>query len=74
MIFYLRVGCFWGCSGSQRNMKSVLKGRIRGIFRGFPGPIYCLRGPSLVELTGRDNRATSTVAAIRMSLKEYVWP
>ena len=30
---------------------------------------------SLVELTGDDNSAkSSTVAVIRMSLKEYVWP
>ena len=35
----------------------------------FPGP-----SPSLVELTGYDDTATSTVAVIRMSLKEYEWP
>ena len=28
----------------------------------------------MVELTGDDDSATSTVAAIRMSLKEYAWP
>ena len=33
-----------------------------------------MRGPSLVELTGDDNSATSTVAVIRTSPKEYVWP
>ena len=29
---------------------------------------------SLVELTGDDDSAASTVAEMRMSLKEYVWP
>ena len=33
-----------------------------------------MRGPSLVKSTGDDNSATSTVAVIRMSPKEYVWP
>ena len=33
-----------------------------------------MRWSSLVELTGDDDSATSTVAVIRMSLKEYAWP
>ena len=33
-----------------------------------------MHGPSLVELTWDDNSATSTVAVIRMSPKELVWP
>ena len=74
MKFYRRVGCFGGCSGSQKNMKFVLKGRIRFIFKIFPEPFYSLCGPSFVELTGDDNSATSTVAVIRMSLSEYAWP
>ena len=52
-------------------MKFVLKGRIRCIFRVFPGPFYCLRGPSLVEVTRDNNSATRTVAVIQiMSLKK----
>ena len=33
-----------------------------------------MRWSSLVELRGDDDSATSTVAVIRMSLKEYAWP
>ena len=62
---------FWGAFRFTENMKFVLKGRIRCTFRVFPGPFYCSRGPSLVELTEGDDSATSTVAVIRMSLKEY---
>ena len=58
----------------DQKMKFVLKGRIRCIFRVFPGPFYCSRGPSLVELTGNDNNAARAVAVIRMTLKEYAWP
>ena len=65
---------FLGVFRFTENMKFVLKGQIRCTFRIFPGPFNCLRGPSLVELTGDDNSATSTVAVIRMSLKEYAWP
>ena len=43
-------------------------------FQGLSRLFYCSRGPSLVELTGDDNSATSTVAVIRISLKEYAWP
>ena len=44
-------------------------------FQGLPrGHIYCMRGSSLVELTGDDNSATSTVAVTRMSSKECEWP
>ena len=32
-----------------------------------------MRGPSLVELTGDDNSATSTVAEIRKSPKKHTW-
>ena len=56
------------------NMKLLLTGWIRCSFRVFPGHFYCIRGPSLVELTGYDSCATSTVAVIRMSPNEYVWP
>ena len=38
----------------------------------FQSPFFCSRGLSLVQLTGDDsNNATSIVAVIRMSLKEY---
>ena len=33
-----------------------------------------MRWSSLIELTGDDDSATSTVAIIQMSLKEYAWP
>ena len=33
-----------------------------------------MRWSSMVELAGGDDSATSTVAVIRMSLKQYVWP
>ena len=33
---------------------------------------YCMRGPSLVELTGDDNSAISTVAVMRIPPKKYV--
>ena len=67
---------FLGVFRSAENMKFVLKGRICCTFRVFPRPFNCLRGPSLlVELTGDDDSATSTVAVLRiMSLKEYAWP
>ena len=65
---------FLGVFRFTENMKFVLKGRIRCTFRVFPGLFYCSRGPSLVELTGDDDSATSTVAVLRMSLKEYAWP
>ena len=32
----------------------------------------CMRGPSLVELAGDDNSATSIVAEIRKSPKEHI--
>ena len=62
---------FLGVFRFTENMKFELRGRIRCTFRVFPGPFYCSRGPSLVELTGDDDSATSTVAVIRMALKEY---
>ena len=65
---------FLGVFQFTQNMKFVLKGRIRCIFRVFPGPFCCSCGPSLVELAGDDDSAISTVAVIRMSLKEYAWP
>ena len=65
---------FLGVFRFTENMKFVLKGRIRCTFRVFPGLFYCLRGPSLVELTGDDDSATCTVAVIRISLKGYAWP
>ena len=66
---------FLGVFRFTENMKfAVLKGRIRCTFRVFPEPFYCSCGPSLVELTGDDDNATSTVAVIQMSLKEYAWP
>ena len=34
----------------------LLTGRIRCIFMVFPGHFNCMRGPSLAELTGDDNR------------------
>ena len=52
----------------------MLEGRIRCISRIFPGHFCCMRGHSLVELTGDDTDATSAVAIIRMSPKKYVWP
>ena len=63
---------FLGVFRFPENIKFVRKGRIR--FRVFPGRFYCSRGPSLIELTGDDDSATSTVAVIRMSLKEYARP
>ena len=33
-----------------------------------------MRWTSLVELTGDDDSAITTVAVIQMSLKEYAWP
>ena len=44
------------------------------VFSGsFPGQFFCcMRGPSLVELTGDDGSVTSTVAVERISPKEYV--
>ena len=33
-----------------------------------------MRWSSLFELTGDDDSATSTVAVIGISLKEYAWP
>ena len=62
---------FLGVFRSAENMKFVLNGRIRCTFRVFPGSFNCLRGPSLVELTGDDGSATGTVAVLQMSLKEY---
>ena len=70
--FYIRIRCFEECSDSQKY--EVLKGRIRCIFRVFRGHFYCMRGPLLVEPTGEDNSAASTVAVIRMYSKEFVWP
>ena len=65
---------FLGVFQFTENIKFVLKARIlRCTFRVFPGPFFCSRGLSLVELTGDDDNATSTVAVIRMSLKEYAW-
>ena len=40
-------------------MEFLLKGRILCTFRVFPGHFYCMRGPSLDELTGDDNSAIS---------------
>ena len=58
MEFYLRVGCFWGCYGSQ---KHEICRSLRYTFN---------RWSSLVEPRGDDDSATSTIAGIRMSLKE----
>ena len=56
-----------------KNMKFLLKGRIRCIFRVFSEHFYCMRGSSLVELIGDDNSATLAVTVqIRMSPEEYV--
>ena len=65
---------FLGVFPFIENMKYVLKGRIHCTFRVFPGPFYCSHGSSLVELIGDDDSATSTIAVIRMSLKEHAWP
>ena len=51
-----------------------LKGWIRCNLRAFSEHFYCARGPSLVELKGDNDSATSTVAVVRVSPKEYVWP
>ena len=56
------------------NTKFVLKDWICCIFQVSPRNFYFTRWSSLVELTGDDDSATSTVAVIRMSLKEYAWP
>ena len=75
MKFHPRVGRFWGCSGSKKKKKIMLKGRICRIFQVSPVHfIEFMRWSSLVELTGDDDSATSTVAGIRMSLKEHAWP
>ena len=47
------LGVFW----FTKNMEFLLNGRIRDIFRVFPGHFYFMRGFSLVELTGDDNNA-----------------
>ena len=64
---------FLGVFRFTENMKFVLKGWIRCMFRVFPGLFCCSRGSHLFELTGDDDSATTTVAVIRMSLKEYAW-
>ena len=57
-----------------KNIKLLLRGRIRCIFRVFPGHFYSMRGPSLIKLTEDNNSATLAVTAqIRMSPEEYVW-
>ena len=71
MKFYRRVG-YSVVFRFTKIMKFLLKGRVRCIFRVFPGHVYCMRGPSLVELTGDHNSATSTAAVTLMSLNEYV--
>ena len=67
---------FSGVCRFTKKLKCLLKSRIRCIFRVFPGHFFyfCIRGPSLVELTGNYNSATSTVAVYYelMSPKEYV--
>ena len=68
--FYLELVLLVGVIRQE----SVQKLRENSTFRVFPGPFYCSRGPSLVELTGDNDSATSTVAVIRMSLKENAWP
>ena len=64
---------FWGYSGFQKNIKLLLKGRIRSIFKVFPGYFYCMRGPSLVELIGDDNSATVVAVTVQILMppKEY---
>ena len=64
---------FSGVFRFTKNIKFLLKDRICCTFRVFLGHAYCMRGPSLVKLTGNNNSATSTVPVIRMSPKEYVW-
>ena len=54
-------------------MKLVLKGWIRCIFQVSPGHFSFMRWSSLLELTGDNDIATSTVAVIRMYFKEYAW-
>ena len=50
------------------------QGRDSLYFQVFPGHFYCMRGSSLVELTGHDNGANLAVTfLIRISSKEFVW-
>ena len=56
------------------NMKFVLKGQILCIFQVSLVYFSFMCWSSLVELTGDDDSATSTVAVIRMSLKANAWP
>ena len=55
-------------------MEFLTKGGIRCIFRVFLGVLFCIRGPSLVELTGDDNcAALALTLQTRMPLKVAVF-
>ena len=58
MKFYLRVACVLGVFQFAKSIECLIKGEICDISRVFPGHFHCMRGPSMVELTGHDNRAT----------------
>ena len=74
MKFYPRIAGFWGCSGLQKKNEIPQQGRDSLYFQVFPGHFYCMRGSSLVEVTGHDNGANLAVTfLIRMSSKEFVW-
>ena len=66
-------GMFLGVLRLAENTKFLIRGGIRCISRVFPGHFYCLRGPSLVELTGHDKSVVLAVTVqIRVSPHENV--
>ena len=50
--FYLRVGCFWGCSGSQKTSNSCLRARFVVFFLSSQVTFIVCAGPHLSNWQG----------------------
>ena len=62
---------FLGVLRFAKNMKFLLKGRIRRIFGIVPGHFFCMGGSSVTELTEDDNATLAVTVQIQMSPKGY---